>query len=328
MKESHPIAPPTGFFMHPSAALHDPGWGHPDHQGRLRSLASSVGRDLLALHGVVEQLESQAAREEALLRVHSADHLTSLREACQRAGRGQIEVGPETFVSSASWEAILGSTGALLEAVERVSDGRLRNAFVATRPSGHHASRTRAMGYCPVNHVAVAAAHLLATGRAERVAIVDWDIHHGNGTQEIFYLDPRVFYLSLHQAPLFPGTGSEKERGKGPGAGTTRNVPLPSGTGSPAYLDHFHRALAEVEASFAPDFILVSAGYDGLADDPVGGCMLEPADYHVMARAVVDWAERRCDGRVVAALEGGFAPESTGKAVVATLRALAGLDYA
>jgi acetoin utilization deacetylase AcuC-like enzyme len=313
--------------MHPSAALHDPGWGHPDHQGRLRALAASVGRDLLALHGAVEQLENGAAREEALLRVHSADHLTSLREACARAGRGQVEMAPETFVSGASWDAVMGSAGALLEAVDEVADGRLANAFVAARPPGHHASRTRAAGFCPVNHVAVAAAHLLATRRAERVAVVDWDIHHGNGTQEIFYLDPRVFYLSLHQFPLFPGTGSEGERGKGPGAGATLNVPLPAGTGSTTYLEHFRRALREAEEAFEPDFILVSAGYDGLSDDPVGGFLLEPEDYHAMSRAVVEWAERSCGGRVVASLEGGFAPESTGKAVVATLRALAGLSY-
>lgn len=318
---------PTGFFLHPAAALHDPGWGHPDNQGRLRALASAVGRDLLSLHGVVEQVENRPAREEALLRAHSADFITSLREACGRAGRGQVEVGPETFVCAASWHAMLGSAGALLEAVEQVADGKLQNAFVAARPSGHHASRTRAMGFCPINHVAVAATHLIATGRAKRVAIVDWDIHHGNGTQEIFYTDPNVFYLSLHQSPLFPGTGAVAERGKGGGNGTTLNVPLPSGTGSKAYRSHFEAALGEAAAVFRPDFILVSAGYDGLADDPLGGFLLEPADYFAVTKMVLAWADEVCGGRVVASLEGGYDPEGTGKAVVATLRALAGLEY-
>lgn len=319
-------SPSTGFFLHSAAALHDPGWGHPDHQGRLRALASAVGRDLLTLQGAVEQLDSRPARDEALLRAHSADFITSLREACVRAGKGQVEIGPETFVSAASWDAMLGSCGAVLEAVDQVAEGRIRNAFVASRPPGHHASRTRAMGFCPLNHVAVAATHLLATNRAERVAIVDWDIHHGNGTQEIFYTDPRVFYLSLHQSPLFPGTGAVSEEGMGAGKGTTLNVPLPSGTGSQVYQTHFQDALDRAAATFDPDFILVSAGYDSLSDDTMGGFLLEPEDFHALTRKVMAWADRSCEGRLVASLEGGYAPEATGRAVVATLRALAGLD--
>jgi acetoin utilization deacetylase AcuC-like enzyme len=320
--------PPTGFYLPPAAALHDPGWGHPEHQGRLRSLASTVGRDLLALHGKVEQLESRPAGIDPILRVHSPDLIASIREACDRAGKGQVEVGPETFVSGASWNAIVGSTGALLEAVERVAAGALRNAFVATRPPGHHASHARALGFCPVNHVAIAARHLIRTGLAERVAIVDWDVHHGNGTQEIFYTEAEVFYLSLHQWPLFPGTGSAAEQGKGPGLGATLNVPLPEGTESVAYRRHFESALEQVAAVFEPDFILVSAGYDGLASDPLGGLLLEPADYYDLTEAVVRWAEECCGGRVVAALEGGYEPTATAAAVVQTLRALAGLERA
>ncbi len=319
---------PTGFYLPPAAALHDPGWGHPEHQGRLRSLASTVGRDLLTLHGYVEQLESRPAPMDPILRVHSADLITSIREACSRAGKGQVEVGPETFVSGATWDAILGSTGALLEAVERVAAGTLKNAFVAARPPGHHASHARALGFCPVNHVAIAARHLIRSGLAERVAIVDWDVHHGNGTQEIFYTEAEVFYLSLHQWPLFPGTGSAAEQGKGPGRGTTLNVPLPAGTGSAAYLRHFESALDQVRTVFQPDFILISAGYDALASDPLGGLLLEPGDFHRLASLVVDWAEASCHGRVAAALEGGYDPAPTGVAVVQTLRAFAGLDPA
>ncbi len=321
-------APPTGFSMHPAAALHDPGWGHPDHQGRLRTLASAVGKDLLTLHGHVDQIEARPARIDPILDVHSRDHIASVRLACERAGGGQREVGPETFVSAASWDAILGSSGAILEAVDRVMVGTLRNAFVAARPPGHHASHARAMGFCIVNHVAVAARHLIRSGQAERVAIVDWDIHHGNGTQEIFYTDPNVFYLSLHQSPLFPGTGSERERGKGAGEGTTLNTPLPSGTGPESYLDHLRGALETAREAFQPDFILISAGYDGLAEDPLGGFLLRPRDFHGAARMVMEWAEEACQGRVVASLEGGYAPEATGRAVVATLRAMAGLDPA
>jgi acetoin utilization deacetylase AcuC-like enzyme len=318
----------TGFFLHPAAALHDPGWGHPEHQGRLRALASAVGKDLLTLHGRVEQMEPRAATMQELLRVHSEDHLEHLFHVCRRAeaeGRS-LEVGPETLVSAGSREAILGSSGAVLEAVERVADGTLANAFVAARPPGHHATRERAMGFCPVNHVAVGARHLQATGRARRVAIVDWDVHHGNGTQEVFWQDPDVFYLSFHQWPAFPGSGTEAEVGRGEGRGTTRNVLLPPGTDGPAYLATFRRVLAETEAAFHPEFILVSAGYDGLAQDPMGGLMLEPADYAALTREVMAWADRACGGRVVAVLEGGFDPGATGRAVVATLRSLAGVE--
>lgn len=317
--------PITGFFLPPAAALHDPGWGHSDHQGRLRALASTVGADLLNLEGRVEQMEARPARVDTLLKVHSRDLMASIREACEKAGTGQVEVAPETFVSGASWDAILGSSGAVLEAVDRVSAGALRNAFVAARPPGHHASHARALGFCIVNHVAVAARHLIRSGTAERVAIVDWDIHHGNGTQEIFYTDPDVFYLSLHQSPLFPGSGSAAERGKGAGEWTTLNVPLPAGTDSDTYLDRFRGALDQAAAVFEPDFILVSAGYDGLAEDPMGGFHLRPGDYHVLTSMVMDWAAESCQGRLVLSLEGGHDPDATGRSVVATLRALAGL---
>lgn len=317
---------PTGFFLHPASALHDPGWGHPDHQGRLRSLASTVGKDLLTLQGQVEQREAPLASVQALLEVHSPDHVTAVRQACERAGTGQVEVAPETFVTAASWEAVLGSAGAVIEAAENVSDGVIRNAFVASRPPGHHASRARGLGFCVVNHVAVAARHLIRTGRAERVAIVDWDIHHGNGTQEIFYTDPDVFYLSLHQSPLFPGTGAATEVGKGAGKGSTLNVPLPSGTGPERYMRSFRESLEQVAERFEPDFILVSAGYDGLAEDPLGGFHLRASTYHTVTAMVRRWADEACDGRLVAALEGGYDPGATGLAALSTLRSLAGLE--
>jgi acetoin utilization deacetylase AcuC-like enzyme len=200
------------------------------------------------------------------------------------------------------------------------------SAFVATRPPGHHATATEAMGFCLVNHVAVAARHLQATGRAERIAIVDWDVHHGNGTQAIFEEDPTVFFLSLHQAPPFyPGTGQAEEVGLGAGRGTTRNVPLPAGTDGTAFGRALQEALAEAATTFRPDMILISAGYDALAADPLGGMALEPQDYYDLTRQVMAWADAEAAGRVVAVLEGGYAPRPTGAAVVATLRAMTGL---
>ncbi|TVR62962.1 MAG: histone deacetylase [Gemmatimonadales bacterium] len=316
---------PTGFLLHSAAALHDPGWGHPEHQGRLRTLASTVGRDLLALHGRVVQWEAGHASMDALSAVHDPAMLERVHRTCREAGPSPREVGPETLVCEASWDAITGSSGALLEAVDGVLEGKIRNAFVATRPPGHHASAREVMGFCVVNHVAVAARHLLDSGRARRVAIVDWDVHHGNGTQDIFWDDPQVFYLSLHQTPLFPGTGAATEIGAGEGEGTTLNVPLPAGTGPTAYLDAFQDALARAHQVFRPDFILVSAGYDALAVDPLGGLCLEPATFHLLTRQVMVWAHEVCEGRMVAALEGGYDPRATGLAVAATLRALAGV---
>ena len=318
-------SPPTGFFLHPSAPLHDPGWGHPEHQGRLRALASAVSGALPELNERVVQLPAERASREALLRVHTAEHLARVAAASRQAAEvGQpVLAGPETPLSPASWDAIAGSSGAAVEAVTQVARGRLRNAFVATRPPGHHASSALAMGFCPVNHVAVATRHLQATGLAERVAIVDWDVHHGNGTQDLFYEDGSVYLLSLHQYPFYPGTGPAEERGAGAGLGTTLNVPITAGTGSSEYLASFESALTRVEEEFAPDFVLVSAGYDTLSQDPLGGLLLEPEDFTAFTRLVCDWADRVCNGRVVALLEGGYHPEQTAEAAVATILALA-----
>jgi acetoin utilization deacetylase AcuC-like enzyme len=320
--------PTTAFYMHEAGPLHDTGWGHPEHQGRLRRLASAVGKDMLALHGRVEALEPRLATGAELERVHPRDYLAAIREhveASRVEGR-PLDFAPETPVSEASWDAVAGSSGAVIEAVEAVADGRFRNAFVAARPPGHHASADEAMGFCLVNHLAVGVRHLQATGRARKVAIVDWDVHHGNGTQAIFYDDPDVFYLSLHQAPFYPGTGGSGETGAGPGEGTTRNVPLPAGTDGPAFLAALDQALEAVDRVFRPDFVLVSAGYDALAADPLGGMELHPGDFHRLTRRVLAWAEARCQGRVVAVLEGGYDPRATGDAVVATLRAMVGLE--
>ncbi len=320
-------APRTALFLHEAGSLHDTGWGHPEHQGRLRKLASIVGKDMLDLHGRVEALEPRSATLRELERVHPAPYLEAIRERVAEASQeGRVlEFAPETPVSEGSWDAVTGSAGAVLDAVEGVADGRFRTAFVAARPPGHHASADQAMGFCLVNHVAVGARHLQATGRAARVAIVDWDVHHGNGTQEIFYDDPSVFYLSLHQSPFYPGTGAAAERGSGPGTGATLNVPLPAGTDGPAFRAALDRALTLAAERFVPDFVLVSAGFDGLAADPLGGFLLEPADYHALTGRVLAWAEEACEGRVVAVLEGGYDPPSTAQAALATLRALAGL---
>ncbi|MDP2957225.1 MAG: histone deacetylase [Longimicrobiales bacterium] len=319
---------PSGFYLHPASALHDTGWGHPEHQGRLRALASTVGRDLLTLHGHVEQREAPEATVEDLLRVHTQAHVKYVHEMCDSADVQQkiLSLDMDTKVSPASWEAALGSAGASIAAATAVADGMLASAFVATRPPGHHATPSRAMGFCLFNNVAVAARHLQATGRAERILIVDWDVHHGNGTQDAFYEDPSVFYLSLHQSPHYPGTGDARETGAGAGRGFTLNVPLAAGTPREVYRAKFTEALARSVEVSRPDIILVSAGFDALAGDPLGGQLLEPMDFYDATREVMDAAASVCGGRVVALLEGGYDPVRLGQAVVCTVRGLAGLE--
>ena len=240
--------------MHAAAVLHDTGWGHPEHQGRLRAVASAVKNDLVALHGRVEQVAPDAAREEDLRLVHT-DALIDQVSGAVRTARERGRVGsldPDTRISGASWEAALGTVGAGLEAANGVAEGRFRNAFVAARPPGHHATPERAMGFCLFNNIAIAAAALRARGLARRVLIVDWDVHHGNGTQDAFYDDPAVFFLSLHQYPPLPGhgcCGRDRERRRGglhaeraPGAGhAAAGLPrgLPAGSrdgGGPKYV--------------------------------------------------------------------------------------------
>ena len=324
-----PSGPTTGFYLHPSAVLHDTGWGHPEHQGRLRALASSVGRDLLALHGRAEQVLPDPASEEDLLLVHDASHVDTVRDAVEQAvATGRIvSLDADTRVSSASWDAATGTAGAGLRAVEDVIEGRFRNGFVAARPPGHHATPSRPMGFCLFNNIALAAAHLRRRRGVERVLIVDWDVHHGNGTQDAFYRDPTVFFLSLHQYPHYPGSGAANETGKGPGEGYTMNVPLPAATPRDRYAAVFEKALEEAARRCDPDFVLVSSGFDVMAGDPLGGQLLEPEDLFAMTERVMAVADRCCDGRMVVFLEGGYDPRRTGEGCVAVVRALAGVSF-
>jgi acetoin utilization deacetylase AcuC-like enzyme len=322
------VSATAGFFLHPASPLHDTGWGHPEHQGRLRALAATVGRDLMALHGHVEQMEAAEATVEDLLRVHSERHVETVRQACAAAERtGRIEsLDPDTKVSSASWEAAVGSVGTSIAAARAVVEGTIRRAFVATRPPGHHATADGPMGFCLFNNVAAVARWLQAEEHAERVLILDWDVHHGNGTQDVFYSDPSVYFVSLHQWPHYPGTGAAQERGAGDGVGTTLNVPLAAGTPAREHRQRFERAVEQALGEFDPDFVLVSSGFDCMAGDPLGGLLLEPEDLHAMTRFAVDVAASGCRGRVLALLEGGYDPKRLGQGAVAVIRALADLD--
>lgn len=318
-------AKPAALVLNGDCGLHDTGWGHPEHQGRLPGIVNAIHKQTPALLDHVLQHEARHATVQQLQRIHAVEHIETIRDTAARAARtGEIiQLDADTVVSGASWDAALAAAGSAIAAVELVMTGAAHTALALCRPPGHHATPDRAMGFCLFNNVAIAARAAQAEHGVERVLIIDWDVHHGNGTQDAFYDDPRVFYLSLHIDGHYPGTGAATETGVGAGMGSTLNVPLPAGTAAAEYRVAFSEALQQAFEQSTPDLVLVSAGYDCLTGDPLGGLMLEPEDIHEMTREVVDHAGKSAEGRVVAALEGGYVPARAGAGVVATLRALA-----
>jgi acetoin utilization deacetylase AcuC-like enzyme len=317
---------PAALVSHPACALHDTGWGHPEHQGRLPAIAKRIHADSLALLDHTIAMEAGPAGEADLLRVHTRDHVERVREVVERAEREgrPLPLTHDTVVSGASWDAAVGAAGAGIEATRMVLDGEAATAFALTRPPGHHATPGLAMGFCLFNNVAVAARWAQAERDVERVLIVDWDVHHGNGTQDAFYQDPTVFFLSLHLSGHYPGTGQTHQRGSGAGAGATRNLTFPHGVEREYYLQVYEESVRETLERFAPELVLVSAGFDVLEGDPLGGLTLEPPDLHAMTRLLVDHADS-AGGRVVAFLEGGYVPPRVAEGVVQVIRALASL---
>jgi acetoin utilization deacetylase AcuC-like enzyme len=321
------MAAATVVVSHPACALHDTGWGHPEHQGRLPAIVKALYSETPALLDRALQVEAPGATEADVLAVHTPAHVERIREATRLAAEygHPIDLTMDTVVSGASWEAALGAAGAAIHGVQAVLAGTAASAFVLSRPPGHHATADRAMGFCLFNNVAVAARWAQREGGVRKVLIVDWDVHHGNGTQDIFYADPSVHYLSLHLAGHYPGTGHSHQRGTGAGAGSTRNFTFPHGVEREYYLQVYEEAVREAVTAAEPDIILVSAGFDLLEGDPLGGLMLQPADLHGMTRTLMD-AAAGADGRVVAVLEGGYVPQRVAEGVVQVVRALAGLQ--
>ncbi|MBI4617518.1 MAG: histone deacetylase [Planctomycetes bacterium] len=290
---------------------------HPECPERLVAI-----RERLIESGLWEgrlHVPPRPATDEEILRVHASEHLERLRAAA--AGRG-ARLDPDTVMSERSFEVALLSAGGAISAAEAVLDGRVRRALALVRPPGHHATRDVAMGFCLLNNVAVAARHLRVARGVRRVAILDWDVHHGNGTQEIFYDDPTVLYLSFHRWPFYPGTGAADETGAGEGKGFTVNVPLSAGTPRAEYLDRFQTVLEEKVKPFAPEFVLVSAGFDAYRDDPIGGLGLETMDFATLTHCAVELAESTAEGRLVSVLEGGYDLGEMGRLVEAHLAAL------
>ena len=296
----------------PRFGRHDTGPGHPERPARLEAVAKGV--DVAALGEDLVPFTPEPAPVEAIARVHPGAYLDRL-EALTAAGGGHIDA--DTTASAGSWEALLLAAGAGLGAVEQLRAGAADAAFLAVRPPGHHATPTRPMGFCLVNNVAVTAAALAAAG--ERVLVVDVDAHHGNGTQDAFVADPRVLFVSFHEWPLYPGTGALDDIGRGDGLGYTVNFPLPAGATGDVYRAALDEVVRPMAASFAPDWLLVSAGFDAHVRDPLTGLALTSADFASIAAELVDLVE---PGRTVLFLEGGYdlpALEASVAAVLARL---------
>jgi acetoin utilization deacetylase AcuC-like enzyme len=298
----------------PVFALHDTGRGHPERPARLQAVHAGI--EQAGIGDALVRLPGREATAEELERVHPAGYLADLEARC-RAGGGAIDA--DTVVSVDSWRAALTAAGTGVAAVDALADGQADAAFLALRPPGHHARPAQGMGFCLLNNIAVVAAALAERG--ERVLVVDYDAHHGNGTQEIFYADPRVFYVSFHEWPLYPGTGRLDEIGRGEGEGTTLNVPFPAGATGDVYLRALDEVVAPRVESFAPTWVLISAGFDAHRADPLTGLGLAAGDYEAMTARVAAWA---APGRLVAFLEGGYDLDALRDSVAATLPALVG----
>ncbi len=293
---------------------HDTGPGHPERPPRLAAARAGLAD---AGFGGVAPLPRRLATREELARVHSAAYLDALERFCA-AGGGHLD--PDTVVSPGTWETALAAAGAGLAAIDALVAGLGTAAFVGTRPPGHHADRSRGMGFCLINNIAVAAASLAAAG--QRVLIVDWDVHHGNGTQEIFWDDPDVVYFSTHQSPLYPGTGRMGETGGPHALGRTVNVPLPAGATGDVLRKAVDEVLAPVAAWSRPDWVLVSAGFDAHRDDPLADLRLTAGDFADLAVAVAALAPR--PGRVALFLEGGYDLDALQRSVAAAVAAVTG----
>jgi acetoin utilization deacetylase AcuC-like enzyme len=303
------------YLRHPSSFEHDTG-GHPENAGRLRAIEAALGeRDWLGL----EVVEAPAATREQLLRVHPQPHIEAIEEIARRGG-GMIDM--DTVTSAGSYVAALHSAGAAVAAVDRVIGGGADFAFCGTRPPGHHAEAARAMGFCLFNNIAVAAEHALAEHGAGRVAVIDWDVHHGNGTEAIFYESDRVLYASIHESPLYPGTGARTDTGTGPGEGWTLNMPVRAGAAGDEFLEALNAEILPAVRRAEPGLIAISAGYDAHSEDPLASCALLTEDYGEMT-ALVRGAAAELGAPVIVCLEGGYAPAALAASVVATLEALA-----
>jgi acetoin utilization deacetylase AcuC-like enzyme len=304
------------YLSHPDCGRHDTGWGHPEHVGRLRAIARALRSDV-ELATTLDQREGRHATREELALVHDPGYVAHI-SGVARPGE-LVRVEADTVVSEGSWDAATAAAGCLLDAVDLAVTDQSVRSFAAVRPPGHHALHDRAMGFCLFGNIALAARYARTRHAVDRVLIVDWDVHHGNGTQALVERDPGIHFVSLHQRPWYPGTGADDDRGP---LRTIWNVPMPAGRPAAEYRDAVIRAVDDAAVGFTPQLILVSAGFDSLLGDPLGGFTLEIDDVALLTQELVTRASVWCGGRVISALEGGYAPDRLAQACMAHLRAL------
>lgn len=296
--------------------------GHPERPERLTAIWT--GLEKAGVLKSLSRLSRRRATEDELALVHDRSYLElTRRELSNVTGVKDLSTG-DTLVSADSYEVAHFAAGGVLNAADAVMAGNVKNAFCAVRPPGHHATPTRGMGFCIYNNVAIAARYLQKVHGVRRVLIVDWDYHHGNGTQDIFYDDDSVFYFSTHDYGAYPGTGGPAETGRGKGIGTTLNVPLPAGASDAQILNAFEGQLVPAAKTFRPDFIIISAGFDGMRNDLLGRFDITPQGFAAITRVVVKLAHELCQGRVVSVLEGGYRLDGLAESVTAHVRALQG----
>ena len=303
------------YISHADCGRHDTGWGHPEHVGRLRAIPRALREDPELFH-TLTHVEGRHATVDELTLVHDPAYVRSVQEMSARGG-GRFD--QDTPVSEGSWDAATAGAGCVLDGVDMAFDGRAVRSFSAVRPPGHHALAARGMGFCLFGNIALGAHYARARHGITRVLIVDWDVHHGNGTQALIEREPDIRFVSMHQWPWYPGTGPADDRGP---HRTIWNVPMPGGLPRERYVEAWMRAVDLATDGWQPELLMLSAGFDSLRGDPLGAFTLEIEDFVSMTKDLVARADAWCAGRLVSALEGGYAPEGMAAAAVAHMKAL------
>ena len=311
--------PVTQVFYDPATLKHEPSDGHPERPQRMAAVLESVRA--LEKAGRVSVAAPRPATDDEILLVHTLPYLNKVRTEIA-GGRRSLSTG-DTELSAGSWTAALAAAGTVVTGVEAVMTGRTRHAFCALRPPGHHASQSRGMGFCIFNNIAIGARHAQRRYGVERILIADFDVHHGNGTQEIFWSDGTILFFDTHQHPWYPGTGLPNEQGEGKGRGLIMNNPFPAGSGRKEILGVFREALVPAAEKFKPQLVMVSAGFDSRAVDPLGQFTLTDADFAELTSVAIEIARQHAGGKLVAVLEGGYSLDGLQRAVRAHLERLA-----
>jgi acetoin utilization deacetylase AcuC-like enzyme len=308
----------TGIVKDKRYFDHDMGLSHPESPRRLEAIYAMIDAGLPFSY---ELIEPRSADEEEIKFVHAPEYVSLVK---QTADRERVILDPDTSTSPRSYETALLAAGGAIKAVETIMEGKIRNGFALVRPPGHHAERNQAKGFCIFNNIAIAAEHLLRRHDLKRILIADWDLHHGNGTQNSFYFRNDVLFFSTHQFPYYPGSGSWDEVGEDEGEGFTVNVPLSPGKGNEDYLFIYRNILGPIAAAYKPEFILVSAGFDIYAGDPLGGMQITGEGFAALASELIRLAKDHCGDKILFMLEGGYDPEGLTEGVKQVLLQLAG----